>query len=160
MTQERPQSSSPFLSTSADGADIPPDAYNSEGAIAILTNEHGHVLLQLRDDIPAIPYPGTWGLLGGVCEPGETSEQALHRELLEEIEFEAGSLTLVGRFITSRCHLLTLYAGRIDKRAEELTLHEGQAVRFFPKEALPALNVAPSLRDALLYYFFGTTEIP
>lgn len=80
----------------------------------------------------------------------------MRRELLEEIEFEAGPLTLVGRFITPRRHLLTLYAGRIDKRADELALHEGQAVRFFPQEALPDLNLAPSLRGVLLYHFFGT----
>ncbi len=148
---------SPFLSTSTDGAEIAASDYTSEGTIALLLNEDGQILLQLRDNIPTIPHPGTWGLLGGVREPGETSEECLRRELLEEIEFEAGPLTLVGRFITPRRHLLTLYAGRIDKRADDLTLHEGQAVRFFPKEALPDLNLAPSLRDVLLYYFFGTT---
>lgn len=136
--------------------EIAVDDYSTEGAVALLMNKAGHVLLQLRDDIPSIPYPGTWGLLGGVCEPGKTSEEALRRELLEEIEFEAGELTLVGRFITPRRHLLTLYAGRIDKPAEGLTLHEGQAVRYFPKEALPDLNLAPTLKNVLLYYFFGT----
>ena len=150
------QQPSPFLSASTDGVEIAASDYNSEGTIALLLNEDGQVLLQLRDNIPSIPHPGTWGLLGGVREPGETGEECLRRELREEIEFGAGPLTLVGRFITPRRHLLTLYTCRIDKRADELTLHEGQAVCFFPEEALPDLNLAPSLRGVLLYYFFGT----
>lgn len=55
-------------------------------AIAILT-QGDHVLLQLRDNIPNIIYPGYWGLFGGHLEAGETPRQALNRELLEEIGY-------------------------------------------------------------------------
>ncbi len=56
-------------------------------AIAILEGE-GKFLLQLRDDLPHILYPGHWGLFGGHIEPGETPEQGLKRELWEEISYE------------------------------------------------------------------------
>jgi 8-oxo-dGTP diphosphatase len=42
-------------------------------------------LLQLRDDIPGIIAPGCLGLFQGHLDPGEMQEQALWRELLEEI---------------------------------------------------------------------------
>ena len=55
-------------------------------AIAILYHQN-KFLLQLRDDIPGIIYPGHWGLFGGHIEPGETPDIAVKRELLEEIGY-------------------------------------------------------------------------
>ena len=54
-----------------------------EVALAMLQRE-GRWLMQLRDEIPTIVAPGCWGLFGGHLEPGETPEQALRRELMEE----------------------------------------------------------------------------
>ncbi|NEQ86119.1 MAG: NUDIX domain-containing protein, partial [Moorea sp. SIO2I5] len=47
-------------------------------AIAILYRQ-GQFLMQLRDNIPGILYPGLWGLFGGHIEPGETPIEALKR---------------------------------------------------------------------------------
>lgn len=58
-----------------------------EVAIAILPYE-GKFLMQLRDNIPTILYPGLWGLFGGHMEAGETPEIAVEREILEEIGYE------------------------------------------------------------------------
>lgn len=38
---------------------------------AILMDDRGRYLLQLRDEAPQIWYPGHWGLFGGSVEPGE-----------------------------------------------------------------------------------------
>lgn len=61
-------------------------------AIAILYR-HGQFLMQLRDNIPGILYPGHWGLFGGHIEAGETPEIAVQRELLEEISYAPPQLT-------------------------------------------------------------------
>lgn len=45
-------------------------------------------LLQLRDEIESIWYPGHWGCFGGAVEPGEDSLEVLKRELKEELGFE------------------------------------------------------------------------
>lgn len=52
---------------------------------ALLRTPDNRYLLQLRDDIPGIWYPDHWGLFGGAIEPGESPEQALVRELEEEL---------------------------------------------------------------------------
>lgn len=57
-----------------------------EVAIAILHANH-RFLMQLRDNIPGIIYPGHWGFFGGHIDPGETPESAVMRELLEEISY-------------------------------------------------------------------------
>ena len=55
-----------------------------EVALAMVEQD-GRWLLQLRDDVSGIVAPGCWGLFGGHLDPGEHPEDALRRELLEEI---------------------------------------------------------------------------
>jgi 8-oxo-dGTP diphosphatase len=57
-----------------------------EVAIAIL-HQDNKFLMQLRDDIPGIFYPGHWGFFGGHIESGETPEEAVVREVMEEISY-------------------------------------------------------------------------
>jgi 8-oxo-dGTP pyrophosphatase MutT (NUDIX family) len=61
-----------------------------EVALAILPRD-GKFLMQLRDQIPTILYPGLWGLFGGHIEAGETPEIAVQREVLEEIGYSIES---------------------------------------------------------------------
>ena len=58
-------------------------------AAAIIIVENGQYLLQLRDEIESIWYPGHWGCFGGSVDPGEDPLAALKRELQEELDFEA-----------------------------------------------------------------------
>ena len=44
--------------------------------------------MQLRDNIPTILYPGYWAFFGGHIEAGETPEEAVVREIFEEIDYE------------------------------------------------------------------------
>ncbi len=64
-------------------------------AIAILYQDD-KFLMQLRDDIPNIVYPGHWGLFGGHLESGETPDSAVKRELLEEIGYTPPNLLEFG----------------------------------------------------------------
>jgi 8-oxo-dGTP diphosphatase len=61
-----------------------------EVAIAILHQQRQHeqqFLMQLRDNIPTIVYPGHWAFFGGHLDPGESPDAAVRRELLEEIGY-------------------------------------------------------------------------
>ncbi len=109
----------------------------------ILYTDDGRVLLQQRDDKPEIPYPGFWTLFGGAVEAGETPDEAVHRELMEEL-----SISLPMAFwhdyvcpVRSKPGGVTtrnfVYTARLVQPVESLTLYEGQAMRLFsPSEAM------------------------
>jgi 8-oxo-dGTP diphosphatase len=52
---------------------------------AIIVGTCGRLLLQQRDDVPGILYPGQIGLFGGHREGSETPLACIQRELLEEL---------------------------------------------------------------------------
>jgi mutator protein MutT len=54
-------------------------------AIAIIVRS-GRLLIAQRN--PDATFPNHWELPGGKCEPGETIESCLHREIKEEIDAE------------------------------------------------------------------------
>ena len=91
-------------------------------AIAILYRD-GKFLMQLRDDVPGILYPGCWGLFGGHIETGETPEDALKRELLEEISY-APEASLFGYYSDDRvCR--HVYHAPLAVELNQLVLGEG-----------------------------------
>lgn len=56
--------------------------YNAAAAVvAIITDENGRFLVARRGEEPA---KGTLDLIGGFCDPGESSEEAIVREIEEE----------------------------------------------------------------------------
>jgi 8-oxo-dGTP pyrophosphatase MutT (NUDIX family) len=57
----------------------------SPAVAALMVTPDGRYLLQHRDDLPGIFFPGFWGCFGGGIEPGETPAAALRRELAEEL---------------------------------------------------------------------------
>jgi 8-oxo-dGTP diphosphatase len=58
-----------------------------EGASAILFDTDGHLLLQLRDNIPHIRDPGKISLFGGRREGDENFLDCIVREIHEEIGY-------------------------------------------------------------------------
>jgi len=74
----------------------PPPQFN-DAVVAIIVLDDGRYLMQLRDDKPGIFYPNHWGLFGGAVDDGETPEEALRRELWEELELAPTSVTYFTR---------------------------------------------------------------
>ena len=94
-----------------------------EVAIAILPCD-GKFLMQLRDNIPTILYPGLWGLFGGHIEAGETPEVAVEREILEEIGFQIKVPQKFGCYSDNRIIRHVFYAP-LTVALDELVLGEG-----------------------------------
>jgi 8-oxo-dGTP pyrophosphatase MutT (NUDIX family) len=92
-------------------------------AIAILYRD-GKFLLQLRDNIPGIIYPGHWGFFGGHMEPDETPEVAVKRELLEEIGY-APSVMSEFRLYSDSSVVRHVFHGELDVELSQLVLGEG-----------------------------------
>ena len=82
------------------------------------------LLMQLRDPIPNIAYPGHWGLFGGHLDPGETPEEALKRELREEIQYDLPNSQYLGDYgdDTVRRHIFSV---PLQVVMEQLSLQEG-----------------------------------
>lgn len=69
---------------------ILPESTITEAAVGVIQRENGLVLLAER---PAgKPWSGYWEFPGGKIEPNETAEQALKRELQEELGITATSI--------------------------------------------------------------------
>ncbi|MDQ1293281.1 MAG: 8-oxo-dGTP diphosphatase [Actinomycetota bacterium] len=121
------------------------------GAVAIITDAAGRLLLHLRDDIPGIVWPGHWSVLGGGADPGEHPDDAIVRELKEEAGLVLATLTPL--FEIPDRHgsgqLISVYHGHWDGEPALLPLAEGRELRFFPPSHLPALKIPPYLRDAI-----------
>jgi 8-oxo-dGTP diphosphatase len=110
-----------------------------EVALAMLQRE-GRWLMQLRDEIPTIVAPGCWGLFGGHLEPGETPEQALRRELMEEISWQPPELELV---MVHHLHRRTahVFRGELSVPLEQLQLLEGQDMALVSPDELLAGSI-------------------
>ena len=91
--------------------------------------------MQLRDDIPGIPYPGRWGLFGGHLEAGETPQEGLQRELLEEISYSVPKLIKFGCYGDSRV-IRHVYHAPLTVSLEQLVLQEGQDLGLLSPEAI------------------------
>ena len=127
-------------------------ATQGRGVSAILINDHGEVLLQQRDDNPAIRYPGHWSLFGGTVEDGESPEAAAAREVLEEIDFEMRNFGLFREFVQNNKHEFA-YVGELTATLSELTLSEGQGMKLFHPAQLPELLIRPDDKQTLEEYF-------
>ncbi len=116
---------------------------------ALLYNPQGQVLLQHRDDNEYTVFPGYWGLFGGGVEAGESLEEALDREIWEELEYriQHKELWLISRELRASFHMFLV---PIDVSLNELILHEGQGFGYFEvAEALHTLKLPPVTRYAL-----------
>ncbi len=116
-------------------------------AAALLRDQTGRYLLQLREDRPSVDYPGWWGLFGGAAEMDETPEEALRRELREELSLCAPVLTYRTQVawdsrpegLGVRCR--TYFSATLSAdQVAGLVLGEGAAMRWFAVAELPTLG--------------------
>jgi len=110
---------------------------------AVVTDGGGRYLMQLRDDITTIPFPDHWCLFGGEVDPGEIAEQAMRRELDEELAFRPVRLERITWFdyavpqhgILRR--RVSVFATTIDAdQVAGLRLNEGAEMRFMTADEL------------------------
>ncbi len=111
-----------------------------EVAVGILMQADGRFLLTSRP--PGKVYAGYWEFPGGKLEAGETVEQALRRELLEELGIAIGPVQAWKTQMVDYPHaLVRLHFCKVWDWQGDLQMREGQAHAW---QALP-VSVTPVL---------------
>ncbi len=116
----------------------------TEVAVGILLRaDDGALLLSTRP--PGKPYAGYWEFPGGKLEAGETVEQALRRELIEELGVTIGPATVWKITEHDYPHaLVRLHWCKVEQWTGEFEMREGQTMAW---QQLP-LSVSPVLPGA------------
>ncbi len=104
----------------------------TEVAIAIIPAGE-KFLMQLRDNIPGIYYPGYWGFFGGHLDPGETPPMTIKRELMEEISFAAPEISFYRTYPHPEV-IRHVFIAPLTVTLESLILGEGWDLGFLSRE--------------------------
>lgn len=117
-----------------------PKEINVVGAVIV---RDGRIFAAKRG--PGRSMAGFWEFPGGKIEPGETPEQALARELNEEL----GIVTSVGEYITTSTHaagstVISLSTYFCTLQSGEPVTTEHEEIRWVSPDELESLTWAPA----------------
>jgi ADP-ribose pyrophosphatase YjhB (NUDIX family) len=117
----------------------------------LIVTEDGGLLLHHRDDKPGIPNPDCWAGFGGAVEDGETVEDAVLREVLEETGLRIADPIFLTEAVDhegdGRAVSLFYIVGGV--RLVDIDLQEGAGVGVHRVEGLPDLKITPFVRRAI-----------
>ena len=131
------------------------DVQKIRGASMLFLNNKKEILLLLRDDIPNIPFPNTWDILGGHMDENETPEKCIVREMKEEIGVDIGTPVLFRKTQLDDGIEYTFWK-KADFDIEDINLHEGQKLQWFSEEEVkntPDDKTYPGVKKIAAYFF-------
>jgi len=119
----------------------------------ILENNDGKILLQLRDNKPSIPYPNCWGTFGGHIEEGETPEEAIKREIKEELNYDLIDFEFCNIYFFKN-YVIYIFK-KTDKKIKisDLKILEGQKGEFLTLEEIKKKNCSFNDKKIIEDYF-------
>jgi len=110
------------------------------------------ILLFHRDNIPTIPSPDCWQLIGGGIEEGETPEKGLIREVKEEVCYDLQKYYLLTKTTGQLGEDVWVYVTFVNKDEENKFKHgpgEGQEIGWFTIDEALIINLTPGTRKLL-----------
>lgn len=114
----------------------------------IIHDRNGKILLQLRDEEPE---KDKWVLFGGSVEPNETEEEAVRREIKEELKYQMTGIHLFKRYRHGDVEQ-PIYVVEEPVSLKDLTLCEGSDMRFFKPEEINSLDIGFNYKEIVLDY--------
>ena len=98
-------------------------------------------LLQLRDNDTSISYPNKWSFFGGELDKGENFEEALKRELLEELNWCTNKFSFLAKDTDNMTNCkINFYLVHCELPDHKLKLGEGQAMKWFTIQEIMDLD--------------------
>ena len=119
----------------------------------ILDNGSGKILLQLRDNKSTIQYPNSWGTFGGQIEDGETPEQAIIREIKEEIDYNLTSPEYFGNYPFDGYNIYMFRKLDTTVNINDIKVTEGQKGEFLSIEQIRKNMCAFNCLEIVESYF-------
>ena len=119
-------------------------------SLVILFDRNGKILLQDRKSMSK--HGEEWGYFGGKIDSGESPEEAIVREIKEELEFDLKDFKLFGQYITYAKLLKNGEMAEVNQHIflklinlddfDKMVLHEGDGMSWFSIEEAKKLNMA------------------
>lgn len=127
-------------------------------ALIVFYDEQKNILLQRKKPGSEKKYKGIewrphhillqiWSFFGGEVEKGETPEQALVREIKEELDWDLKEYEFVGkfkhRFNEKRSTIKFVFISPIRHKFSKFKQYEGDKMQFFSLEEAEKLHMIP-----------------
>ena len=114
-----------------------------EVVAAVIENENNEILCALRS--PIMTLPNMWEFPGGKIEPDETPQEALKREIMEELDTEIAVGEVIDTIeydypdfhLSMDCFWCEIVSG-------DLVLKEHEAAKWLAKETLHTVDWLPA----------------
>ena len=123
------------------------------GAGIILLNRYNEVLLLLRDNKIDIPFPNMWDIPGGKIEESETPEEAIRREMMEEMSINNLGEIKLFKILTLENITDNIFWKKLNLNLEEIDLKEGQRIEYFNLERIRKTKLAFNYNEILESYY-------
>jgi 8-oxo-dGTP pyrophosphatase MutT (NUDIX family) len=117
--------------------------------VAVLILEKEKLILLQKRSKTEKRFPDSWGLFGGGFKDGESPEQAIQREIKEELGFVLKAPMLVGTHpyeLEEPKESGTVYVFRAFYDDSKMVLSDGQEMRWFSPEEALNLDLHPIYR--------------
>jgi 8-oxo-dGTP diphosphatase len=114
-------------------------------SLIVFYDEDKKILLQERKGMSK--FGEEWAFFGGQAESNETPEQALKREILEELNFNLKEFDFVGKFTKQMtpeklAHKF-VFTSPVKDNFKKFTLAEGSSMKWFSIEETEKLKMMP-----------------
>ncbi len=133
---------------------FPPSNEYKHGAVAVLQDDEDRFLF-IRRGLTLARAPGVWCFVGGEVEPGETLEEAVEREVLEEVGLTVQALDKVHQSLSPNAEFQLHWMKVRIKGSLTLRPHPVEVDTYrwlYAEEGLLLEPILPTLVDWLKQY--------